>query len=166
MYGLGYKIKKTNNKNKKLVLGDVVIQECGGIKDYINGDILVLSIIEAIIGITNNRKIMGELLEEFDLNKDCSVYELVKALNNHLHEKNLKLSRIDSYIVVENVVMMKYNDKIVSNLSKLFNISKDDICLAATTNDGIGAIGKGEALEVITLAVLETINKRGSIKSL
>ena len=74
-----------------------------------------------------------------------------------MKSNNLKINKIDSYIVIEHVKLIKYRDKLISELSTLLEIDKENICIAATTNDGIGAIGRGEAIEVITMVVLKTL---------
>lgn len=156
-YGFGYRIKKLSVNEKNLLLGNVNIKECYGIDDYIGGDILILSIIEATMGIINNRKIMSDFFEFINIKNDCNIGELAKAFNLYLFNNNLKMDRIDSYIVIEDVKMSTYTDAIIDNLSSIFNINKSDICIAATTNDGIGEIGKGKAIEVITMIILKTL---------
>jgi 2-C-methyl-D-erythritol 2,4-cyclodiphosphate synthase len=62
-------------------------------------------------------------------------------------------------IIAEEPKISPYREKIISNLSSILSISKDTINIKATTNEGLGFVGRKEGIAVFAVALLSKENE-------
>ncbi|MGB9749692.1 MAG: 2-C-methyl-D-erythritol 2,4-cyclodiphosphate synthase [Caldisericia bacterium] len=138
-------------KNIPLFLGGIEINKYYGLFSNTDGDILIHSIIDAILGAIGEKDI-GEIFDENWKGKKSS--ELLLETMNILNDKNYKIVNIDSIIVIETVKISDYKEKIIENLSNLIGIEKNKINIKGKTMEKMGYIGHkkgGAALSVVLI---------------
>lgn len=152
--GLGKDIHKFK-KGCPLILGGIIIPYKKGLESYSDGDCLIHSIIDSILGALNNKDI-GRIFPNNDPKyKDISSTILLKETNNILKMSKYKISNIDVFISCEEPKLSPFIDKMCKNISNILEISIDDISIKAGTNEKMGYIGKGKAIECISVCLLE-----------
>ena len=151
--GIGYDIHRLM-EGRDLVLGGVNIPCVKGLLGHSDADVLLHAISDAMLGALS----LGDIGRHFpdtdpkyegarsiDLLK--KVYELVKA-------KGYVVNNIDTVIITEEPKIKPFSDEMIKNIANILKIKKSDINIKATTNEGVGSIGRGEAIASYAIALL------------
>jgi len=139
-------------KNLPLFLGGLEISKENGLFSKTDGDILIHSIIDAILGAIGEKDI-GETFNENWKGKKSS--ELLINTIGILNKKNFKIINIDSVIVIETINISTYKEKIIENLSNLIGIEKEKINIKGKTMENIGHIGHKKGGAALTVVLIE-----------
>ena len=145
-------------KGRPLILGGVNIQHDYGCDGHSDGDVLIHSIIDSILGALGK----GDLGDYFPSSnpkfKDAHSIKLLNQIyNNHLHNSKWYIVNIDSTIILQAPIIKPYIKKMKNNISKFgITINQNDISIKATTTDYLGFIGEGKGIAVITTCLLAT----------
>jgi len=143
--GIGYDIHKLE-EGRKLFLGGVEIPSPKGLIGHSDGDCLIHAIIDALLGATGDKDI-GQLFPDRNPEyKDVRSTELLKEVINRLKKNKIAIVNIDSIIVAEEPVLAPYIPRMKEALCPILGIEGDDFGIKAKTNEGIGEIGRGEAI--------------------
>ena len=86
--------------------------------------------------------------------KDWESFILLKEVIKKLSGENYKILNIDSTIILEAPPISKFIDSMVEAISNEVGLYKNRISIKATTNDGLGFIGRGEGISVITTSLI------------
>ena len=152
--GLGKDIHKLK-RGYKLILGGIEIPYKKGLVSYSDGDCLLHSLIDAIFGAISYKDI-GRIFPNNDPKyKNISSLELLKKTKIILDNKNYKIGNIDIFISCEKPKLANYIDKMRENISKILDMSIEEISIKAGTNEGLGYIGKGKGIECTSVVLLE-----------
>ncbi len=139
-------------KNLPLFLGGVELEKEYGLFSNTDGDILIHSIIDAILGAIGEKDI-GETFSENWKGKKSS--ELLINTMEILNKKNFKIINIDSVIIIETIKISIYKEKIIKNLSNLIGIEKEKINIKGKTMENIGYIGHKKGGAALTVVLIE-----------
>lgn len=144
-------------EGKVMKLGGVTIPSDFGFKAHSDGDVLIHSIIDAILGALN----AGDIGEWFPDNKsefkniDSSI--LLKQIADFTRSVGFEISHLDSTIIAQAPKISPFKSQIASNLAKILNLPKSAISIKATTAENMGFIGKKEGILVNSVATLNSI---------
>lgn len=143
--GLGFDIHRLA-EGKKLFLGGVEIPFARGLAGHSDGDCLIHAIIDALLGAIGERDI-GQMFPDTDLRyRDIRSTELLKEVVGELEEKKLRVVNIDSIIVAEEPKLAPFIPLMKEILCPLLHLKRQDLSIKIKTHEGIGEIGKGEAI--------------------
>lgn len=156
MYKIGNSIDiHPLTKGAPLFIGGVKIESEKGCLSHSDGDALLHSIAESIIGALGKGD-LGTLFpdntEEF---KGVSSTIFIEKCNELLEKEGYKISNIDCMIVLEKPKLNTYKEAVKSNIAKLLNIKEDQINIKAGTNEKIGSIGNNDSFLTWTSCLLE-----------
>jgi len=141
-------------KGEELILGGIVIPYNKGIQGHSDGDALIHSIIDSLLGAISKRDIGYHFPSSKSEFKNISSFILLKEVIKKLSGENYKILNIDSTIILEAPPISKFIDSMVEAISNEVGLNKNRISIKATTNDGLGFIGKGEGISVITTSLI------------
>tara|TARA_B100000427_G_scaffold160670_1_gene133630 strand:- start:1793 stop:2272 length:480 start_codon:yes stop_codon:yes gene_type:complete len=141
-------------KGEKLILGGIVIPHNKGIQGHSDGDALIHSIIDSLLGAISKRDIGYHFPSSKSEFKNISSFILLKEVIKKLSGENYKILNIDSTIILESPPISKFIDSMVEAISNEVGLNKNRISIKATTNDGLGFIGRGEGISVITTSLI------------
>lgn len=151
--GLGYDIHRVE-EGRKLFLGGVEIPSPKGLIGHSDGDCLIHAIIDALLGAAGEKDI-GQLFPDRDPEyKDIRSTELLKEVVNRLRRKKVEILNIDSIIVAEEPRLAPYISRMKEVLCPILGIGGDDFGIKAKTNEGLGEIGRGEAIASLAQALV------------
>mgnify|MGYP006092168487 CR=1 FL=1 len=144
--GQGYDIHQLK-PNLPLILGGVNIPHNKGIVAHSDGDILVHSIIDAILGACNLGDI-GALFPNNDTCKDISGLLMLKKMKEYVNtnEYNLSIQNIDATIILQKPQLLPYIKSMKENIAQSLEINSTLISIKATTTDYLGFIGKEDGI--------------------
>lgn len=151
--GLGYDIHRLS-EGRPLVVGGVEIPHEKGPEGHSDGDVLIHAIIDAILGASAMGDIGTHFPDTEDEFKDIASTELLKLM----HEKVAKVGRVeylDSVVVIERPKLMPHIVEIRKVLAGLLEIPEEKISIKAKTAEGLGAVGKEEAIEAYAVAMVD-----------
>ena len=152
--GIGFDVHRLVPK-KKLYLGGLRIKSKLGTLGHSDGDPVLHSLKDAILGACN----MGDIGQMFsDKNKKFKNIRstfLLKKVMERIKSEGYYIKNIDINIITETPKIKKYKTKMIDNISKICEISKDQINIKGKTTEKLGVIGKEKAIasEVITSVI-------------
>ena len=152
--GIGYDIHRLVD-DRKLFLGGVEIPYVKGLLGYSDGDALLHAIADAILGAMS----LGDIGQHFPNTdpqyKDISSRELMKRVIDIVHKKGFTLENVDTVILAEEPKVYPFRENMLDELASILGIGRDRINVKATTNEGVGSIGRGDAIAAYAVVLLE-----------
>ena len=149
--GFGYDIHKFV-KGKPLYLGGVKIPYPKGLLAHSDGDVLLHAVCDSILGAAG----LGDIGQHFPNTdkkyKNISSLVLLKKTNDLLKKNGYTIVNLDSMVIAQQPKIFPHIDKMKKNISKI--ISTTNIGIKATTNEGVGEIGKGRAICAYTVCLI------------
>ncbi|MFA6935836.1 MAG: 2-C-methyl-D-erythritol 2,4-cyclodiphosphate synthase [Bacilli bacterium] len=143
-------------KGRKLILGGITIESEYGCYAHSDGDVLLHSITEAIIGALGK----GDLGEHFpdsdDKYKDIDSSILLNNILEIMKKEHYVINNLDCSIILEKPKLGKHKEKIRQNVARLLSINEANVNIKAGTMEGIGEIGKNEAVMAFCSILLES----------
>ena len=144
-YGIGFDIHKLI-KNKSLYLGGIKIPFHSGLKGHSDGDVIIHSIIDALLGAMSKKDIGTIFPDNKKKFKNIRSPKMLKPIIEILNKNNFYINNIDINLICEKPKVSKYRHKILKSLSNLLEINKDMINLKGKTVEKLGLIGKEKAI--------------------
>lgn len=144
-YGIGFDIHRLI-KDKKLYLGGVKIPFHSGLKGHSDGDVILHSIIDGLLGAMRKKDIGTFFPDNKNKFKDIRSPKMLKPIVDILNRSKFYINNLDINLICEQPKVSKYRNKIISSLSNLLNLDKDLINLKGKTVEKLGLIGKEKAI--------------------
>jgi len=142
-------------ENKPMVLGGVSIESQVGFKAHSDGDVVIHSIIDALLGAIGAGDI-GEFFPDNDPQyKGADSKELLKYIVSFVYNVGYEIVNIDLTILAEKPKINPYKDAIRTQLSSIIGIAKQRINIKATRGEKMGFIGRAEGVAVLSNANLK-----------
>ena len=141
-------------KGEKLILGGINIPHNKGIKGHSDGDALIHSIIDSLLGAISKRDIGYHFPSSDDTLKDISSCLLLENVSNKVADEGYKILNIDSTIILESPPISNSINDMILMISKFIKLDTSRISVKATTNDGLGFIGNKEGISVISTSLI------------
>ncbi len=152
--GFGYDVHQFEN-NKQMVLGGIAFEGDFGFKAHSDGDVLIHSVIDALLGACGAGDI-GEFFPDCDEQyKNADSKELLRIINRFIKNIGYEICNIDVSIVAEVPKITPLKMQIKSKLSEILEIEKFKINIKATTNEKMGFVGRREGVAVYSTALLK-----------
>jgi len=151
--GIGYDIHRLTEE-RKLVLGGVEIPYIKGLLGHSDGDALLHAVADAILGASALGDIGMHFPDDDPAYKDAKSSGLLEKVNNLIREKGYVVNNVDSVVLAEEPKIAPFIAKMKKKISEILQIDPSKINIKATTSEGVGSIGRGEAIAsyaVITL---------------
>ena len=143
-FGIGFDIHKLI-KNKNLYLGGIKIPFHSGLEGHSDGDVILHSIIDAILGATQKKDI-GTYFPNTKKFKNIRSPKMLKPIIDNLYKSNFSINNLDINLICEQPKVSKYRDKIINSISKLTNLNENQINIKGKTVEKLGLIGKEKAI--------------------
>lgn len=124
-----------------------------------DGDCLLHAIAESILGALA----LGDLGKFFPPSdesiKGIASSKIAEFAVSKMFEQNYKINNIDCSIVLESPKLAKYMDEIKTNIAKLLFTDITNVSIKAGTNEKIGELGQGKAIQCFSTVMLISDNK-------
>ena len=144
-FGIGFDIHKLI-KNKKLYLGGIKIPFHSGLKGHSDGDVILHSIIDALLGAMRKKDIGTFFPDNKNKFKNIRSTKMLKTILKILKKNNFYINNLDVNLICEQPNVSKYRTKIINSISDLLNLDKNLINLKGKTVEKLGLIGKEKAI--------------------
>ena len=144
-FGIGFDIHRLI-KGKKLFLGGIKIPFHSGLKGHSDGDVIIHSIIDSLLGAMRKKDIGTFFPDNNKKFKNIRSPNMLKPIVKILEKNNFYINNIDINLICEQPKVSKYRNRILKSLSNLLNLDKELINLKGKTVEKLGLIGKEKAI--------------------
>ncbi|MDA9665501.1 2-C-methyl-D-erythritol 2,4-cyclodiphosphate synthase [Candidatus Pelagibacter sp.] len=144
-FGIGFDVHRLI-KNKKLYLGGIKIPFHSGLKGHSDGDVILHSVIDALLGGMRKKDIGTFFPDNKNKFKNIRSPKMLKPIVDILNRNNFYINNLDINLICEQPKVSKYRNKIINSLSNLLKLDKDLINLKGKTVEKLGLIGKEKAI--------------------
>ena len=144
-FGIGFDIHRLT-KNKKLYLGGIKIPFHSGLDGHSDGDVVLHSIIDALLGAMRKKDIGTFFPSNKKIFKNIRSPKMLMPILEILNQKKFLINNLDINLICEQPKVSIYRNKIISSVSKLMNLDKQKINLKGKTVEKLGLIGKEKAI--------------------
>ncbi|MGL5439755.1 MAG: 2-C-methyl-D-erythritol 2,4-cyclodiphosphate synthase [Filifactoraceae bacterium] len=151
--GFGYDVHKLGS-NRDLILGGVKINHQYGLIGHSDADVLVHSIMDAILGALALGDI-GKHFPDTDNNfKNIDSRMLLRNVMEIIKQKGYRIGNIDSVIVAQKPKILPYIELMRENIAKDLECDINQISIKATTTERLGFEGREEGISSSAVALL------------
>jgi 2-C-methyl-D-erythritol 2,4-cyclodiphosphate synthase len=140
---------------RPLVLGGVTIPHDRGLAGHSDADVLLHAIADALLGAAA----LGDIGKHFPPGdarwKDSSSLELLGLVRAMLDGRGARIVNVDSTVVAERPRIEHARDAMCANVARALRIGIEQVSVKATTNEGLGAVGRDEGIAAWAVAAIE-----------
>jgi len=143
--GIAYDLHRTTPE-RALKLGGVTIESPLGLLGHSDADVVLHALCDAILGAAAAGDI-GELFPDTDARwagADSRIF-VAEALRRAA-ERGLRVSNVDVVIHAQKPKLGAHKRTIRDSVAAILGVPPDAVGIKATTNEGLDAIGRGEAI--------------------
>ena len=144
-------------KDRKLVLGGVLIPHDKGLLGHSDADVLTHAVADAVLSACAMRDIGFWFPDNDEKYKDADSMKLLAEILRTVAEKGFKPESVSAVIMAEKPKLTKAIPVITENLANALGIAPDKVGISATTLEGLGFVGREEGICVHANAVLKKI---------
>lgn len=151
--GHGYDVHKLV-ENRKLILGGVEIPYKHGLMGHSDADVLVHSIMDAILGAMGKGDIGRLFPDTDDKYKDIDSLILLERVISIMEDEKYSIGNIDCTIIAQKPKLSTFVTQMSQNIARVCKINEENINIKATTEEGLGFTGSGEGIAVHSVCLL------------
>ncbi len=153
--GIGYDVHPLV-VGRKLVLGGVKIPYEKGLKGHSDADVLLHAIMDAVLGSVGKGDI-GEHFPDTDRKyKGIKSLRLLNDVRKLVEKAGFKVVNVDCVLLAEEPKIKPYKKEMCRNIAKALNMDVDRVNVKATTNEGLGFVGRKEGMVAYATALLRS----------
>jgi len=142
-------------QGRRFLLAGVELPAARGELGHSDGDVLAHAVCDALLGAAALGDI-GELFPPSDPKwKDADSMSLLRAVFAMVKGSGWRLGNLDCVVVCEEPKVLPFRAEIRRSLAQALETSIDNIFVKGKTAEGLGAVGRGEAVEAIAVCLLE-----------
>ncbi len=148
--------------DRPLVIGGVTIPSERGLAGHSDADVLTHAIADAILGAGG----LGDLGRHFPSSDPrwagASSLAFLSMITQMLETVWMKVVSIDATVIIESPPIAPHRDDMRIAIAHALQVPTDSISVKATTNDGMGFIGRGEGAAAMAVAMLGSTTLSGT----
>jgi len=152
--GIGYDVHRLA-EGRKLILGGVEIPHSHGLEGHSDADVLSHAIADALLGATGAGDIGQHFPNTDESLRGISSLEILKRVTKMLAERRTRIANIDATIIAEAPKIAPHVSAMRQKIADATGLSESNVNVKATTNESLGAIGRGEGMAAIAIATVE-----------
>jgi 2-C-methyl-D-erythritol 2,4-cyclodiphosphate synthase len=152
--GIGYDLHRLG-ENRKFILGGIEVPFHKGPVGHSDGDALAHAICDALLGAAGLGDIGMHFPDTDPKWKDVSSLRFLERVRELLAEQRLRIAHVDAIVILEKPKLGPHFPAMREALAQSLGIPASAINLKAKTNEGVDAIGRGEAIAAQAIVTLE-----------
>ena len=151
--GHGYDVHRFG-EGEFIVLGGVKIPYHHGFIAHSDGDVLIHSLCDALLGSVAEGDIGQHFPDNEEKYKNIDSRLLLARCDEIIKQRNYAVGNIDVTIIAQTPKMSSYIQTMRQQLSEVLNISVSQINIKATTTEKLGFAGREEGIAVHTVVMV------------
>jgi 2-C-methyl-D-erythritol 4-phosphate cytidylyltransferase/2-C-methyl-D-erythritol 2,4-cyclodiphosphate synthase len=154
--GMGYDLHRFV-AGRPLILGGVTIPFDRGLAGHSDADAVCHAVTDAILGAAGAGDIGRHFSDADPQWKGASSIDLLRRALEVVHAQRLAVGNVDATVILERPKLAPYIDQMRANLAAVLGVPVDRVSIKAKTNEGLGEIGRGEAVAVHAIALVRSL---------
>ena len=138
------------------MLGGIEIESDVGCVAHSDGDVLLHALTDALLGAAG----MGDIGDHFppsdDQLKDAASDQFVEHALRQIRPR-WKVTNIDATIFLESPKLGPHKEAIAESVARICGLNSGLVNVKAKTGEGVGAVGRGEAVDAHVSVLLEIV---------
>jgi 2-C-methyl-D-erythritol 2,4-cyclodiphosphate synthase len=151
--GIGYDLHRLE-EGRKLIVGGIELPFDKGPVSHSDGDVLAHAVYDALLGAAGLGDIGTHFPDSDPKWKDANSLVFLEHARKLLDKSGFAIEHIDAVVITEKPKLGPFFPKMREALAKALGVSAEEIHLKAKTNEGVDAIGRGEAIAAHVVATL------------
>lgn len=152
--GIGYDIHRLV-AGRKLFLGGVEIPHTAGLEGHSDADVLSHAIADALLGAIGSGDIGHHFPNTDESIRGISSMEILQRVGHILVQAGARPLNIDATLIAEAPKIAPHIPAMRQKIAAALQMKEADISIKATTNEGLGSIGRGEGIAAMAVAAVE-----------
>ena len=157
--GIGYDVHRLI-EGRKLILGGIEIPHHRGLDGHSDADVLTHAIADALLGAAGEKDIGHHFPNTDPSLKGIDSQEILRRVQAILTTRRLAIVNIDCSLIAEAPKVSPHLQAMKARLSETLQIPPQRIGVKATTNEGLGFIGRGEGIAAMAVVSVRQIESR------
>ncbi len=153
--GIGYDLHRLE-EGRRLIVGGIELQFDKGPMGHSDGDVLAHALCDALLGAAGLGDIGTHFPDTDPKWKGANSLLFLEHARKLLDEKRLVIEWVDAVVITEKPKLAPHFLKMREALAAALGVSVDHIHLKAKTNEGVDAIGRGEAIAAHVVATVSS----------
>jgi len=149
MVGIGYDSHRFG-EGRRLVLGGVEIDHPRGLAGHSDADVLTHAVIDAILGAGGGGDIGTMFPDDEERWKDADSIDLLRTVVGTIAGP---IVNVDATVICEEPRLGPYREQMERTLAE---VTSARVSVKATSNEGMGWIGRGEGIACIAVASVQS----------
>ena len=153
--GIGYDLHRLV-EGRKLIIGGIEVPFEKGPAGHSDGDVVAHAVCDALFGAAG----LGDIGKHFpDTDpkwKGANSLLFLEHARKLLDENKFAIEHIDVVVILERPKLGPHFPKMREALAKSLKVTAEKVHLKAKTNEGVDAVGRGEAIACHVVATLST----------
>ena len=151
--GFGYDVHPLGTE-RELWLGGIKLEFEKGCVGHSDDDVLLHAICDALLGAANLRDIGFHFPNTNPKYKGADSKLLLKEVVDLLDKNGYAIGNVDATLSLEAPKVNPHITKMQQVIAPIMNVTTNDISIKATTNEGLGYVGKGEGVNAYAVALI------------
>ena len=156
--GMGYDVHKLV-EGRDLIIGGVKIPHTLGLLGHSDADVLLHAIMDALLGAAALGDIGKHFPDTDERNKGISSMKLLEHVEALLSEKGYIVGNIDATIIAQKPKLRPFIEEMEENVARVLKISKEQINIKATTEEGLGFTGTEEGISAQAICTIMSFTR-------
>jgi 2-C-methyl-D-erythritol 2,4-cyclodiphosphate synthase len=151
--GIGYDLHRLE-EGRPLIVGGIELPFDKGPVGHSDGDVLAHAMCDALLGAAGLGDIGTHFPDTDPKWKGANSMLFLEHAKKLLDEKQFAIEHVDAVVITEKPKLGPHFPKMREALAKALGVGVEKIHLKAKTNEGVDAIGRGEAIAAHVVATL------------
>jgi 2-C-methyl-D-erythritol 2,4-cyclodiphosphate synthase len=152
--GIGYDAHRLVS-GRKLILGGVKIPHPRGLEGHSDADVLSHAVADAVLGALGAGDIGKHFPNTDESIRGISSIEILRHAATIAAQKNARVVNVDATVLAEAPKISPHIAAMQEKIAEALGVKANAISIKATTNEGLGAIGRSEGMAAIAVASVE-----------
>jgi 2-C-methyl-D-erythritol 2,4-cyclodiphosphate synthase len=152
--GIGYDIHRLA-ADRRLTLGGVAIEHPAGLVGHSDGDVLLHALMDALLGAANLGDLGAHFPSDDPAYAGASSLGLLRRVGEKIRGTGFTVASLDATVIAQAPRLAPHVGAMRVAIAGALGIEADRVSVKATTNDGLGTVGAGEAIAALAIALLE-----------
>jgi 2-C-methyl-D-erythritol 4-phosphate cytidylyltransferase/2-C-methyl-D-erythritol 2,4-cyclodiphosphate synthase len=151
--GIGYDLHRLV-EGRPLILGGVTIPYERGLQGHSDADAICHAAADAVLGAAGCGDIGRHFPDTDPAWAGASSIELLRRSAAMIRDAGHEIGNVDMTVIAERPKLIPYVDAMRANIAAALRISPDAVGIKGKTNEGVGELGRGEAIAVHAIAMV------------
>ncbi len=152
--GIGYDVHRFL-EGRPLILGGVRIPHAMGLEGHSDADVLCHAIADALLGAAGEPDIGHYFPNTDESLRGISSIEILRQVQAVLTKKSVVILNIDATLIAEMPKIAPHLSAMKAALGGALSLPPQRIGIKATTNEGMGFLGRGEGIAAMAVAAVD-----------